>query len=296
MSQIAVLSEPRIVADPVRASGSGLRRVVADRQVRAGLALSSLVVLIALLGPLLAPHDPEQAIGAAFAGPASGSPLGLDYLGADVLSRVLAGGRALVWMTVTAAVAALVVGTAIGVLAAWRGGIADRIASWVADVLLAFPNTILVLLVVAMLGDSRPLMVATVAVAFLSGVIRLARAATQEVLTQEYVQATVLMGVPTRRILWREVVPNISTPLLVHLGTMLTWAVELLAGLSFLGYGVAAPAADWGLMINENRAGLRIEPWGVLAPVVLIALFAIGTNLIAEGAARATGTRAGAER
>jgi peptide/nickel transport system permease protein len=87
-------------------------------------------------------------------------------------------------------------------------------------------------------------------------------------------------------VLLREVLPNLLTPLLVHFGSMLSWAVTILAGLSFLGYGVAPPAADWGLMINENRAGLQAQPLAVLAPALMIVLFALGANLLAEGLAR----------
>jgi len=137
--------------------------------------------------------------------------------------------------------------------------------------------------VVSMLGRSEWLIVATVVLAFLPGVIRLARASTLEVVGQEYVEVAQLLGYPERRILVREVLPNIASPLLVHLGTMLTWAVGILGAISFLGYGVQAPAADWGLMINENRSGMRIQPWAVVAPVLFIALFALGTNSFAEG-------------
>ena len=103
-----------------------------------------------------------------------------------------------------------------------------------------------------------------------------------------------MLGYRRGRILTTEVLPNIAGPLLVHLGTMLTWAVGILGAIGFLGYGVAAPAADWGLMVNENRSGMRIQPWAVVAPVLLIALFALGTNSFAEGmSTRARGRRRG---
>ena len=104
---------------------------------------------------------------------------------------------------------------------------------------------------------------------------------------QEYIEAARILGYSKTYILFREILPNMLTPLLIHLGVMLTWAVGMLSGLAFLGYGVAPPAADWGLMINENRAGLLVQPWAVFAPVILIALFALGTNVLAEGVGRA---------
>ncbi|MER7208882.1 ABC transporter permease [Streptosporangium sp. NPDC000239] len=265
---------------------AGAVRPLRDRQVRFGALLTVLVVLVAVLGPVAAPYAADELVGPAYGAPAPGAPLGYDYLGADVLSRVLLGGRSLVLTTVCAAVLALLAGAAIGMSAAWTGRLADRAVLWCADVLLAFPHLVLVLLAVSMLGRSRPLVVATVAVTLLPGTVRLARSLTLGVMGQEYVEAARLLGYPRRRILFREILPNVTTPLLVHLGAMLTWSAGLIAAMSFLGYGVAAPAADWGLMVNENHGGLRLQPWAVLAPVVLIALFALGVNTLAEGLGR----------
>ena len=130
------------------------------------------------------------------------------------------------------------------------------------------------------------LIVLTVAIAFTPGVVRLARGSAVAVAGQEFVEAAQMMGYSRWRILSGEILPNILTPLLVHFGNMLTWGVGMLSGLSFLGYGVAPPAADWGLMINENQAGLLVQPWAVLAPALLIGVFAYGTNILAEGIGR----------
>ena len=139
-----------------------------------------------------------------------------------------------------------------------------------------------------MLGRAPWLIVLTVSIAFTPGVIRLARGSAVAVAGQEFVEAAQMMGYSRRRILFKEILPNILTPLLVHFGNMLTWGVGMLSGLSFLGYGVAPPTADWGLMINENQAGLLVQPWAVLAPAILIGIFAYGTNILAEGIGRST--------
>ena len=257
-----------------------------DRQVRFGVVVLAIVLVIALYGPDLAPHAPDALVGQTYGAPDRRAWLGYDYLGRDVWSRVLAGGRSILWMSIAASLIALAVGTAIGLLAGFAKRGVDQGIVWGTDVLLAFPDLILVLLVVSMLGREPWLIVLTVSIAFVPGVIRLARGVTLGVTEQEFVDAARMMGYPRSRILFNEILPNVVTPLLVHLGVMLTWAIAMLSGLSFLGYGVAPPAADWGLMINENRAGLMIQPWTVLAPVVLIALFALGTNLVAEGAGR----------
>ncbi|OON63227.1 peptide ABC transporter permease [Massilia sp. KIM] len=255
-------------------------------QARAGLLLSLLALMAAVLGPALAPHAADAFVGAVYGAPAPGAPLGYDYLGRDVLSRVLLGGWSVVWMASGAACAALAAGSVLGLVAAGAGGRTDRLLAWGADVLLAFPNLILVLLVVSLLGREQWLIVLTAALAFVPGVLRLVRSLALGIAAQEFVEAARLLGYPRRQVLLREILPNLLTPLLVHFGSMLSWAVTILSGLSFLGYGVAPPAADWGLMINENRAGLQVQPLAVLAPALMIVLFALGANLLAEGLAR----------
>ncbi|GGK36229.1 ABC transporter permease [Nocardia camponoti] len=248
-----------------------------------GVFATAFVLIVGLVGPFLAPHRAEELLGPTYGSPDAVAPLGYDFLGRDVLSRTLHGGFTLIWMTLAATLAAAVIGTAIGMLAGYLRGPLDTATTWIADIVLAFPIIVLVLLVVSMLGHHEGLVVAVVAVAFLPGVVRLARAATLEVTGQEYVEVAEMLGYPRTTILLREILPNIAAPLLVHVGSMLTWAVGILGAIGFLGYGVAAPAADWALMINENRSGIRVQPWAVLAPVVMIALFALGTNSFAEG-------------
>jgi peptide/nickel transport system permease protein len=258
-----------------------------SHQVRFGLIATGSVLLFTLVGPWLAPHAPTDLVGTTYGPPSSHAVLGYDFLGHDVWSRVLAGGASVVWMSLAAASIALALGAGLGLLAAFSRRRIDQAIVWFTDVFLAFPDLILVLLIVSMLGRNHWIIVLTVAVAFVPGVIRLSRGIALGVVSQEFVEAAEMMGYSRRRILFREILPNILTPLLVHLGIMLTWAIGMLSGLAFLGYGVAPPAADWGLMINENRAGLLIQPLAVMAPVVLIALFALGTNLLAEGVGRA---------
>jgi peptide/nickel transport system permease protein len=255
-------------------------------QARAGLVLTGSALLAAIAGPLLAQHGAADFIGTVYGAPAAGAPLGFDYLGRDVLSRLLLGGWSVVWMAFSAAFIALLVGSALGLAAAYSGGKTDRILTWSADVLLAFPNLILVLLVVALLGRAPWLIVATASIAFVPGVLRLVRSQALGIAAQEFIEAAKLLGYSHSHVLLKEILPNVLTPLMVHFGSMLSWAVTILSGLSFLGYGVAPPAADWGLMINENRAGLQVQPLAVLAPAVMIVLFALGANLLAEALAR----------
>ncbi len=265
-----------------------LRRAFAERQVRVGLFITLAVVALALFGPFFAPHEHTALVGPVYGGPEPGAPLGYDFIGHDMLSRVLSGGWSVVWMSLAVSAIALALGTILGMAAGYSRRWLDQFIVWWTDVFHAFPNLILILLVVSMLGRQPWLIVLTAAVAFVPGVIRLVRGLTIGVVNQEFVEAAEMIGIPRRQVLLQEILPNIVTPLLVHLGTMLSWAVGILSGLAFLGYGIAPPAADWGLMINENRPGLQIQPWALFAPMLMLVLFALGTNLLAEGVGRVT--------
>ena len=260
---------------------------------RVGIALTAAVVLLALIGPALAPHPTSEFVGPPFSPPIAGAPLGTDNLGRDVLSNVLYGGRSLLWMAFAATALGVGAGIALGMVAGYSRNRLDDLIMRTLDVLYAFPYIVLVLLFVSMLGSSPWLIVLLVAVGWLPGVARTTRGITLDVCTREFVEAAEVLGTTRGKILRREVLPNLSTPLLVEFALRLTWAVGVIAGLSFLGFGVQPPASDWGLMINENRNGLAVNPWGVLAPIACIAVFAIGTNLMADGIGR---TIAGTDR
>jgi peptide/nickel transport system permease protein len=243
-------------------------------------------VLVALLGPLVAPHAPNDLVGAPYQAPSGKAPLGTDYLGEDVLSRVLWGGRNLLWMAVAAATLALIVGGTVGLAAGYTRSWLDDVLMRTMDVLLALPALILTLVVVSLLGPRLWLIVIAVGWTWIPAVSRLTRSVTLEVVRREHVQAVEAFGISPLRICVGEVLPNIITPLMVDYGMRLTWAIGVIAALSFLGLGVQPPAADWGLMINQNNAGLSLQIWSILTPVLLIGVFGVGVNLITEGIAR----------
>lgn len=257
-----------------------------EPQIRRGAFITLSVALLALLGPWFAPYQTTDLVGPIYGSPNGSAWLGYDFLGHDVLSRLLAGGFSILWMSLAASFIALFVGFSLGMLAGFSRRRLDQFIMWGTDVALAFPDLILILLVVSMLGRDPWLIVLIVSIAFIPSVVRLSRGSTVSIVSQEFVESAEMLGLPRRQILFKEILPNILTPLLVHFGNMLTWAVGMLSSLSFLGYGVAPPMADWGLMINENQAGLLIQPLGVLAPALLIAIFAYGTNIFAEGIGR----------
>lgn len=282
-----------VTAPPTRRPAGLTRRILTSPRTRLGLILMVVVAAIALIGPLVAPYTPSQIIGAPFAAPSGDAVLGTDYLGHDVLSRFLWGGRSLLLMSVSAALLGVAIGTLIGLATAYFGGWADVLSMRAMDVLLAFPTVVFVLLFVAMFGSSEYLLVLVVAIAHVPGVARVVRGSALSVVRKEYVAWARSVGVPSWRILTGEILPNITSPLMVEIGLRLMWSVGALASLSFLGYGIQPPASDWGLMINENRNGLNVQVFSVLAPILAIAVFTIGGNLFAEGVARIIGRTEG---
>jgi peptide/nickel transport system permease protein len=264
-----------------------LRSALRLRRTQVGLALMVPVILVAVAGPLLAPHTPVAPIVAPYSLPSGAAPLGGDALGRDVLSRVLWGGWSVVWMSVAATGLGFIAGIAIGLVAGYARNWLDDVLTGTMDVLLAFPAIVMTLLFVSMLGPKLWLITVIVALTHAPRVARLTRGITLEVAQREFIEAAEVIGVPRSRILISQILPNLTTPLTVEFTMRLTWSIGVIAAMSFLGYGIQPPNADWGLMINENRQGLVLQPWAVLAPILFIAAFAVGTNLIGEGLARA---------
>ncbi|MCI2264430.1 ABC transporter permease [Sediminivirga luteola] len=268
-----------------------LRRVIAQPQARIGAVLAGIVVLLALAGPLLLPwatgYSSTDFAGRPFQ---PDGVLGTDNLGRDVLSRFLDGGTRLLLYAALATLLGLVLGTVLGMLAAYRGGRIDSVIMRGNDVLLAIPQLVFALLAITVLGPQGWVLVTVIGVTHAPRIARVARAATASVINEDYIKAAQMYAVPQWKILFSEVLPNITGPLMVELGLRMTYSIGAVASLSFLGLGMQPPTADWGLMINENRIALVLQPWGVILPVIAIALLTVGINLIADSLARASAT------
>jgi peptide/nickel transport system permease protein len=264
-----------------------LRRAASLTRTRIGLALVGLMVAIALLGPLVAPHTPTEFVAAPNSGPSADALFGADALGRDVFSRWLHGGLTVLWLSSAATAVGIIVGTVIGLVAAYSRNWLDDVLMRGNDVLLSFPQIILVLLAVSALGPKPWLIVLTVGMTHAPRVARVMRGAGQEVVERDFVKAAEVVGEKRWRIVFSELLPNVTSPLLVELGLRMTYSIALIAGVSFLGLGLQPPTADWGLMINENRLSITVQPWAVYLPVIAIALLTVGTNLVTDGVARA---------
>jgi peptide/nickel transport system permease protein len=181
----------------------------------------------------------------------------------------------------------MAIGTSVGLIAGYSRSGVDDLLMGATDVVLAFPMLVLPILFVSILGPKVWLIVLLVGLSHAPRIARLTRGVTLEVVNREFIEASEVLGIPRRRILMREILPNITTPLMVEFGLRMTWSIGIVAAISFLGFGIQPPNADWGLMINENRNGLTVQAWAVVVPILCIAIFCVGTNLITEGFARA---------
>ncbi|MGN6681019.1 MAG: ABC transporter permease [Streptosporangiaceae bacterium] len=253
-----------------------------------GLALAAIVVLIAVIGPFVAAHAPDALLTVTFAKPSGHYLLGSDVLGRDVLSRVLNGGWTLLLMAAAATAFGIVVGTAAGVSAAYRRGRTDGFIMRTVDVILAFPQLVFALLLVSLIGPKLWLIVIAVGLSHAPAVARVMRSATLDITERDFVKVVELQGMRSAKVMGKEILPNLISPLMVEAGLRLTYSIVIMAGLSFLGFGQQPPAANWGLMINENRIGMQLNPWSVIVPAALIALLTIGTNTFTDAVARVT--------
>jgi peptide/nickel transport system permease protein len=276
-----------IQAAPARARFALLADALRLGRTRFGVVIVALLVLVALAGPLVAPHSPTEFVGIPNSAPSGDAIFGTDALGRDVLSRFLNGGRTVLWLSAAATLLGMVVGVAIGLIAAYSRNWLDDVLMRANDVLLAFPQIIFVLLAVSALGPKLWLIVLTVGLTHAPRVARVIRGAALEIVERDFVKSAEVVGEKRWRIVFGEVLPNVTSPLLVEAGLRMTYSIGLVAGISFLGFGLQPPDADWGLMINENRLSITVQPWAVLLPVIAIGLLTIGTNLITDGLSRA---------
>jgi ABC-type dipeptide/oligopeptide/nickel transport system permease subunit len=250
-----------------------------------GLVGVVVVVVVALAAPLLAPYDPAASdYSAILQGPGSpGHLLGTDDLGRDVLSRLIVGSRASLTAGVFATLLALVVAVPIGMVAGYYRGWVDVIVSRVTDVVLSFPFLILAVGLAAILGPSLKNATLALAVGQLPMFVRITRGEVMGLREQEYVQAAVINGAPTRVVLRRHMLPNILSPLIVQSTVAIPGAIIGAAVLSFLGLGVQPPTAAWGTMLSQAQQYVSQAPWFAVFPGLAIAVTTLSFNLFGDG-------------
>jgi peptide/nickel transport system permease protein len=248
-----------------------------------GLAVIAVLALCTVAGPALAPHDPSaQDLASRLQGPSGSHLLGTDELGRDVLSRLVVGTRIAVQVAVPAILLAVLVGGALGMIAAFAGGWVDHVAVVVMDTLQVFPAVMLALLVLTLLGPSLVNLVVVIAIAFVPNYARVSRALVQTTKEEVYIEAERSLGASSRRIVWRHIVPNIVAPLAILVAMDIPFAIVAEAGLSFLGLGVQPPTPSWGVILSDGFRRVQESPWPVVFASAVLAATTVGFTLLAE--------------
>ena len=249
---------------------------------RLGLVVIVIYVLVALAAPVLAPFGETEIVGELYE-PWSGQFLfGTDNIGRDMLSRLIYGARNTVGIAVVITGLAFVVGVLTGLLAATLGGWVDQILSRIVDILIAIPSLIFILLILSFFGTSIPVLITVVALFEATRVYRIARAVAADVEVMDYVEVAKLRGENLWWLIRREILPNVTAPLVAEFGVRFTYTFLIIAGLSFLGLGIQPPTADWGSMVRKNSVLITFGDFTPLLPAAAIALLTLSVNFVID--------------
>jgi peptide/nickel transport system permease protein len=274
---------PQVIADDHRLADA-FRHIFYGRiSTSFALLVVAIFIFVAAFAPWLAPYDPlAQSILTINQNPSAGHWLGTDQFGRDVLSRMIYGSRNSLIFGFISPVLAAIFGTLLGVTAGYFGGITDRLISRVIDLLLAFPELLLAIIIAAVLGGGFWNIIAVITVAFIPGFARVARASTLAVKQEPYVEAAVAVGVRTPTIILRHIIPNIAAPIVVLMTLWVASAIRLEASLSFLGIGTQPPNPSWGNIIRDGLNNLFGSPWPIIGAGIAITFVVLSFNLIGD--------------
>lgn len=273
-----------------RRGGRGLRiiKLLYRRPASAiGTTIVLIFLLLALIGPLIAPYGENEQIAAdARQAPSTTHLFGTDRLGRDVFSRVVLGTRDIFALAGLGTLLAVISGTIFGLISGYLGGLFDEGVMRFFDSLLAIPALLLALLLIGTVGSSRNSVLIVIVIVYTPIVARVVRSVVLPVKSVGYVEAARTQGESMGYILFREILPSVSPALTVEAALRFSYAIFLVASLGFLGVGAQPPTPDWGLMVNEARHNVSQTPWAMYFPAGAIAFLVIGVNLMADGLKR----------
>ncbi len=270
-------------AAPTRRRLDAARVFLADPKALLGGAVLAVILVFAVFGPLIAPYgenelNPTESL----QDPSFSHPFGTDRLGRDIFSRVVYGARTSVLIGVTAAGLAVLFGVPLGILAGYAGGIVDDAIMRFVDAWIAFPNLILILAIITIIGGGVFNIMVAIGLGAFPLYARLIRGQTLSLKEEDYVTAARALGASPGRIMLRHILPNGYQPVLVQASLFTGVAVLSEAGLSFLGIGVQPPTATWGIIIADGFQVIRQSPWGALIPGIPLVLFVMSVNLLGD--------------
>ncbi|MGA1112272.1 MAG: ABC transporter permease [Candidatus Pelagibacter sp.] len=255
-----------------------------------GLSIVCFHILLAIISPLITPHD-FKAINPSLMllPPSSEYWFGTDHLGRDVFTRTILGGRVAILVTFFGSLIALTWGGLLGIFCGLVGGKIDDIVMRIVDAFLAIPWILAMLLIVSILGTSITVLIPALGLFYGKGIVRVARAATHDVIAKDFIVSARARGHSNFSIIWNEILPNVRDAILVEGAMRWSWMLLGFSSLSFLGFGVSPPTPDWGLMISNARGLMSFAHWAVLAPITCLSSLIIGINLSADAFAKALG-------
>lgn len=262
----------------------GLAPLWVSKTATIGLFIVVFWVLVAFLAPLISPYDPlAQDIYAVNQGPSKAHLLGTDDMGRDLLARIIYGARMILLLAPLSVLAALVVGATAGLIAGYYGGVIDEIVMRILDTMMAFPTILLYLIILFAIGPSALNVILAITIAGSPGIARLVRSLTLDIRVREYVAAAELRGENSLYIMFVEILPNASGPIMVDAMLRVGYATFAIGTLGFLGLGLPPPDPDWGGMVARAQRYIWENPWAVLWPALSISSLVIGLNLFVDG-------------
>lgn len=255
-----------------------------SRSAVVGAGIVVFFILLAIFGPLIAPYGfNAQNLPNRLLAPSSEHWFGTDDLGRDIFSRILYGARLSIWVGFASVIMSVIVGTFLGIIAGYYGRWVDTIISRIFDIMLAFPSILLAIAIVSILGPSLTNALIAIAIINVPTFGRLVRSKVLSVKQEEYILAAKAIGMKNTRVLWRHILPNSMTPVIVQGTLAIATAILECAALGFLGLGAEAPHAEWGKMLADSRGYLTNAPWALFFPGIAIMLTVIGFNLMGDG-------------
>jgi peptide/nickel transport system permease protein len=267
--------------------GARLRTTIADlvrsKSATIGVAVILLWVFIAIAAPIISPYSPTEMSGTKLESPSREHWLGTDHIGRDVLSRLFWGTRVVVLLAPVSVLLGIMIGAPLGLTSGYVGGVVDTLIMRGSDILMSFPTLLIYILIITSIGPSALIVVISVAIGNVPTVTRIVRSLALDERTKDYVNAARLRGERRSYILLREILPNVSGPIIVDATIRIGYAIMAIGSLGFLGLGIPPPTPDWGGMINEGRQWIFLMPWVVLAPAAALSSVVIALNLVADG-------------
>ena len=263
---------------------SNILKIISSAPLSAkfGMLVVLIYSIVAIFAPFIAPYGEREILGRSFELWSEKYPLGTDNLGRDMLSRMIFGARNTIGLALSITILAFLLGSLTGMTAAALGGWVDQILSRIVDVLMSIPSLIFALLILSIFGTSVPYLIATITVIDATRVFRLARATAMNVVVMDYVEVARVRGEKLDWVIRKEILPNITAPLLAEFGLRFCFVFLFISALSFLGLGLQPPAADWGSMVRDNASLITFEDITPLLPAGAIALLTVAINFIVD--------------